>query len=50
MNGLRVLVIEPGLRTAGVHYAEFVRALGARGGIEVYAIPPRTACWPRCTG
>jgi len=38
----RLLVIEPNLRTPGGHYAEFVRAAGARSGedpVEVYADP-----------
>ena len=38
----QLLVIEPNLRTPSGHYAEFVRALGARAGMEtvdVYAHP-----------
>ena len=37
-----LLVIEPNLRDPSGHYAEFVRALGARAGgegIEVFAHP-----------
>jgi hypothetical protein len=42
----RLLVIEPNLRTPSGHYAEFVRALGARADetiIDVYAHPDANA-------